>query len=898
MTLGTKGFGLDIGKLFEPRSIAVIGASERKGSPGEAVLRNLLRARFKGRVYPINPKYEKLGRRRCYPDVRSVGKEIDLAVIVTPARAVPGVLEECGESGVDAAIVISAGFRETGEEGRALERSVVRVARRHGIRFLGPNCLGVMRPDLGLNATFSHCMAHKGRIALVSQSGALCTAILDWARPRGIGFSCVISSGIAADVDFGEILDYLVLDSRTEAIMLYVEGLHDSRRFMSALRASSRAKPVVVMKAGRHTQGSKAAASHTGALVGSDEVFEAAVRRAGVVRARRYDQFFAAAATLHAGVRTGGPRLAIVTNGGGPGVIAADRLADLGLDLASLSDETVRRLDEHLPATWSGNNPIDVLGDATPDRYSAGLSACLSDEGVDAALAILVPQSISEPEAVAAEVAAIHKREAKPVFACWMGEETMAGSRKLFLEQKVPSYSTPEAAVDAFAAAAAYRANQELLLQVPEPLSRREKPGVDDAQMIIDAALSEKREMLDAVESKAVLAAFDIPILASTPVRKMTEAIAVAREIGFPVAMKIRSHDITHKTDVDGVRLGLNSGHDIRNAWREMHDAVEAARPDARIEGFMLEPMWKPSAGRELMVGVLNDDVFGPVISVGLGGTMVEVIGDRSIALPPLNRYLVRRMIARTRAARYLQSFRGKPPASMTAIEDVILRVSEMVCELPSIVEMDINPVIVDEHGAMAVDARIRVQHVSAGAREYSHMAIHPYPSSLVQELEMADGLRWTIRPIRPEDAVMERDFVNGLSDRSRYLRFMYVLNEITPEMLSRFTQIDYDREMALIAVVHTDDGDQQVGVARYVTYPDGRGCEFAIVVGDEWQRRGIATRLLESLIEVARDRRLEIMDGIVLRENRNMLTLAERVGFKQERSRDDPELVVLTLRL
>ncbi|MGD9258663.1 MAG: acetate--CoA ligase family protein, partial [Gammaproteobacteria bacterium] len=617
MTLGTKGFGLDIGKLFEPRSVAVIGASERKGSPGEAVLRNLLRARFKGRVYPINPKYEKLGRRRCYPDVRSVGKEIDLAVIVTPARAVPSVLDECGESGIDAAIVISAGFRETGEEGRALERAVVRVARRHGIRFLGPNCLGVMRPDLGLNATFSHCMARKGRIALVSQSGALCTAILDWARPRGIGFSCVISSGIAADVDFGEILDYLVLDSRTEAIMLYVEGLHDARRFMSALRASSRAKPVVVMKAGRHTQGGKAAASHTGALVGSDEVFEAAVRRAGVVRARRYDQFFAAAATLHAGVRTGGPRLAIVTNGGGPGVIAADRLADLGLELANLSDETVRRLDENLPATWSGNNPIDVLGDATPDRYSAGLSACLSDDGVDAALAILVPQSISEPEAVAAKVADIHKREPKPVFACWMGEETMISSRKLFLEQRVPAYSTPEAAVDAFAAAAAYRANQELLLQVPEPLSRQEKPGVEDARMIIEAALSEKREMLDAVESKAVLAAFDIPILPSTPVQKMTEAIAVAREIGFPVAMKIRSHDITHKTDVDGVRLGLNSGHDIRNAWREMHDAVELARPDARIEGFMLERMWKPSAGRELMVGVLNDDVFGPVISVG-----------------------------------------------------------------------------------------------------------------------------------------------------------------------------------------------------------------------------------------------------------------------------------------
>jgi len=898
MSLGTKGFGLDIGKLFEPRSVAVIGASEREGSPGASVLSNLLSARFKGRVYPVNPKYEKLRGRRCYPNVRSVGKEIDLAVIVTPGRAVPAVLDECGECGIDAAIVISAGFRETGEAGRVLERAVLRVARRHRIRFLGPNCLGIMRPDLGLNATFSHTMANKGGIALVSQSGALCTAILDWAKPRGIGFSCVVSSGIAADVDFGEILDYLVLDYHTEAIMLYVEGLHDSRRFMSALRAASRAKPVVVMKAGRHSQGSKAAASHTGALVGSDEVFEAAIRRAGVVRARRYDQFFAAAATLHAGVRTGGPRLAIVTNGGGPGVIAADRLADLHLDLATLSAETRKQLDEHLPAAWSGNNPIDVLGDATPERFTAALTTCLADEGVDAALAILVPQSISDPEAVASRVADIADRERKPVLACWMGEKTMASSRKLFLSRKVPTYTTPEGAVDAFAAAAAYSANQELLLQVPEPLSRQDRPSLDDARMIIDAALSANRDMLDAVESKAVLAAFDVPILPSTPARELTDAVAISQEIGYPVAMKIRSPDITHKTDVQGVQLGLNSGHDVRAAWRAMHEAVRAARPEAHIDGVMLEPMWKPPAGRELMVGVLNDPVFGPVISVGLGGTMVEVIGDRSIALPPLNRYLVKRMIARTRAARYLGPFRGKPAASMTALEDVILRVSEMVCELPELTEMDINPLIVDEQGAMAVDARIRVRRVPAGAREYSHMAIHPYPSTLVQDLEMADGLRWTIRPIRPEDAVMEREFVNGLSERSRYLRFMYVVNEITPQMLSRFTQIDYDREMALIAVVHAEEGDRQVGVARYVTYPDGRGCEFAIVVGDQWQRRGIATRLLQSLIDVARDRRLETMDGIVLRENRNMLVLAERLGFKQEASRDDPELVVLTLGL
>jgi acetyltransferase len=898
MKPGKHGFGLDIGTLFEPGSVAVIGASEREGSPGTAVFRNLLKARFRGKVYPVNPNHEKLVRRKCYASVKDVGKDIDLALIATPAAVVPGIIEECAESGIETVVIISAGFREAGQKGAALERSVVRMARQHGIRFLGPNCLGIMRPGIGMNATFSDSMPEPGHIALVSQSGALCTAILDWAKPRGIGFSSVVSTGIAADLDFGEILDYLVVDSKTEAIMLYVEGLHDARRFMSALRAAARAKPVVVMKGGRHTTGRKAAASHTGALVGSDEVFEAALGRAGVVRARSYEHFFSAASSLHAGIRTRGPRLAIVTNGGGPGVIAADCAADRNIELAQVSPETKSRLDDDLPAAWSGNNPIYVLGDADPDRYAAAVAACLEDEGVDGVLAILVPQSISDPEAVAERVADLADGARKPILTCWMGETSMVSSRKLFRERKVPTYYTPEAAVEVFAASAAYRANQELLLQVPEPLSDQRAPRIDDARMIIESTLDQGRKLLDAVESKAVLASFNIPILKSMPARELPEAVAIAQEIGYPVAMKIRSPDITHKTDVGGVRLGLNSGNDIRNAWREMHDAVTAVRPDARISGVMIEPMWNPQAGRELMVGVINDPVFGPVISVGLGGTMVEVIGDRSIALPPLNRYLVQRMIADTRAAKYLKTFRGKPEASMRALEDVILRVSAMVCELPSLTEMDINPLIVDENGAVAVDARIVARRISSGAREFSHMAIHPYPSNLVQDMEMADGLRWTIRPIRPEDALMEQAFVNGLSDRSRYLRFMYQLKAITPEMLSRFTQIDYDREMALIAVVHMDEGDRQVGVARYVTYPDGRGCEFAIVVGDDWQRRGIATRLLQGLIDVARDRRLERMDGVVLRENRNMLALAESVGFRQELAVDDPELVLLTLDL
>jgi len=893
-----KPFGLNAAAIFEPSSIALIGASEEPQSLGTLVLRNLLRNRFKGKIYPVHPKYEKVQGRRCHKSISAVRQPIDLAIIVTPAETVPAILEECGDNDIPAAIVISAGFSESGKRGKTLEQRLLRIARRQGIRFLGPNCMGILRPSLQLNASFAKGNALPGRIALASQSGAVCAALLDWAAPRGIGFSNVISTGISADVDFGEILDYLVMDPQTQAIMLYMEGVHDARQFLSALRAASRAKPVVVMKAGRHAEGRRAAISHTGAMVGCDEVFGAALERAGVVRVTNYADLFAVAATLHAGVRTEGPRLAIITNGGGAGVIAADQVADKTVDLATLSPDTHRQLEELLPPASAVENPVDVMGDATADRYARTLEICLDDPGTDAALAILLPQGMTEPEPIASAVAALAKKHRKPILTCWMGDATMAASRKLLTDECVPTYMTPETAVDAFAAAATYRANQQLLLQVPEPLTRSECPELEGARIIIEEALKEKRTTLDVTESKALLAAFRIPTLQSLPAYRPAEALALAEGIGFPIAMKIHSPDITHKSDVGGVRLGLNNGQEVRQAFQEMIEAVRERCPFAQVDGVLLESMWHPAHGRELMVGVVTDQVFGPVISVGLGGTMVEVIGDQSIALPPLNRYLTQRMIETTRAADYMREFRGRPAADQRALEDVILRISEMVCELPEIKELDINPLVVDEHGARAVDARIVIGRVSRSARPYSHMAIHPYPSELVKDYELDNGQRLTIRPIRPEDAVMERAFVNGLSERSRFLRFMYALPELTPEMLSRFTQIDYDREMALIALLSGDQGDEQVGVARYVTYPDGRGCEFAIVVSDQQQRKGIATRLMLDLIDVARDRRLDHMDGVVLRQNANMLKLAEGLGFQSEPAMDDHELVNLMLDL
>jgi len=891
-------FESDVAPIFAPTSVALIGASERDGSLGTLVLRNMLKTRFRGRLYPVNPRYKKVQGRRCFAHVKDLPRVPDLAVIVTPAATVPGILDECGRAGIRGAIVISAGFREAGSAGKKLEKQALEAARAHGLRFLGPNCLGVMRTDLGLNATFSHGAARKGRIALVSQSGALCTAILDWAQNKGVGFSSVISTGISADVDFGEILDFLVRDPGTDSIMLYVEGIHDARRFMSALRAASRVKPVIIMKSGLNSSGSKAAVSHTGAMVGADDVFDAAIRRAGAVRVHSFASFFAGALTLNTGVRTNGPRLCIVTNGGGPGVIAADKIAELGLELATLSKDTLEALNAVLPQTWSKGNPVDVIGDASAERYEQALRICMDDRNVDAVLAILTPQAMTRAHSVAERVVALKKDQSKALFTCWMGEKAVESSRRLFAANGIPSYRAPENAVLAFSATAAYRANQKLLLQVPEPLSRQKAPDLQGARLIIDDALARDQKLLNVAESKALLACFHVPILRSLPAHAAHEAVLIAEEIGFPVAMKIYSSDVIHKSDVGGVRLGLNSGYEVREAYKTMMEAVRERAPAAQIDGVVIEPMWHSKSGRELMVGVVNDPVFGPVVSFGLGGTMVEILGDRALALPPLNRYLIRSLIHSTRAGKYLKPFRGLPEANQRAIEDAILRVSEMVCELPWIEEMDINPLIVDEHGLVAVDARVAIRKVSGSQKPYSHMAIHPYPSSLAHYHDFPDGRRFLIRPIRPEDAVLEQEFVRKLSDRSRYLRFMFALKELSPAMLSRFTQIDYDREMALVALQETPEGEDQVGVARYVTGLDGEGCEFAVVVADELQGKGLASRLLRSLIDVASERRLKHMDGVALRENSNMIRLAREMGFQVTADPDEPELVNMVLKL
>ena len=718
------------------------------------------------------------------------------------------------------------------------------------------------------------------RSALISQSGALCTAILDWAKPNSVGFSSVISLGGFSDLDFGELLDYLAADPKTENIFLYVEGVRHSRRFMSALRAAARVKPVLLVKVGRHPVGGKAVLSHTGSLVGTDDVFDAALRRAGVVRLYTVGQLFAAAQALFQRFRPRGNRIAVITNGGGPGVMAADRCADLGIPLAQLSDATLSKLNGFLPDTWSHGNPLDIVGDADPARYRDALNAVLEDDGVDGVMTILTPQATIDPAEAAKEVIEVAKNSDKPIVTCWMGGDLVRESRNLFKAASVPTFRTPEPAVELFSHISNFYRNQKLLMQTPAPLSHLNPPNLDSAKLIIETALLEKRYTLTEMESKALLAAFRIPISSTVVARSATEAMVLAEEIGMPVAMKIDSANISHKSDSGGVRLNLNNLQSVRAAYQEIIDEVKNNRPEAIINGIAVEPMIVKPNGRELMVGVTRDEVFGPVITFGEGGTKVEINRDRAVALPPLNSYLVTDMVRTTRVARFLGEFRNMPPVNMEALELVLLRVSEMVCELPWLREMDINPLIVDEKGAVAVDVRIVVENISPTADRYDHMAIHPYPAHLVQEWTMPDGTEVTIRPIRPEDAEMEKDFVKNLSPQTKYYRFMNTLRELNDTMVARLTQIDYDREMAFISTIDRDGEEVEVGVCRYAVNPDGESCEFAIVVADEWQYRGLARKLMGVLIETARDRGLKYMNGEFLSNNERMLKFVTGIGF------------------
>lgn len=880
-----------LSRFFSPRSVAIVGASDSPDSVGHRLFLNMREAGFKGGMYPVNLKYETLLGYKVYRDIQSIPEDIDLAVIATPAATVPGIIRQCGDKGVGCVVIISAGFGELGAEGRRLQEEMLDIAHHYGIRIIGPNCLGVIRPSGYLNATFGDGPVKDGNLALLSQSGAVCTAILDWAQANDIGFSTVVSMGGAADIDFGEVLDYLALDTKTTGILMYVEGVRDARRFLSGLKVAARLKPVILIKSGRHEAGSKAAMSHTGALVGGDNVFDAAIERAGVVRVYSIAELFSAARVLANNYTVKQARLAIITNAGGPGVMSTDRAGDVGVAMAELSPATIDALNLALPAHWSHGNPIDILGDATAERYQKALEVCLQDPNVDGVLVILTPQAMTHPTQIAQCVIEAAKTSGKPVLASWTGGAKVEEGRDMFENTLVAHFDTPEVAVDAFSFLADYHNNQILLKQIPSISEELPAPDVDGARLIIERVLAEGRQVLTTQESKAILAAFHIPVTQTIKVANAKDAMIAAESMGFPIALKVNMAEFSHKTDIGGVRLNIRSVPELSKNFAEMEAAIRRQHPEIDEVGMTVEPMYHSANGRELMIGVIRDPVFGPAISFGLGGTLVEILQDRAVALPPLNAYMAEQIIAKTKAAKYLAAFRQLPPANRRALVEVLLNISVMVSELPEILELDINPLFADERGVIAVDARIKAQ-LSHQLMPYSHMAIHPYPHELTEHYQLANGVNITIRPIRPEDADLEKDFVHRLSERSKYFRFMQALQELTPEMIVRFTQIDYDREMAFIAVSEQEIPPKEYGVGRYLMNPDGCSVEFALVVSDDCQCKGIGTRLMKTLMRTAKFKGISCIEGEVLAVNKPMLSFVSKLGFSIEKIPGDQEVV------
>ncbi|HTT13728.1 MAG TPA: bifunctional acetate--CoA ligase family protein/GNAT family N-acetyltransferase [Burkholderiaceae bacterium] len=879
-----------------PRSIAVVGATDRQEALGNYVFGNALGAGFRGDIYPINPKHEVVAGQRCYASLQALPAAVDLAVIVTPAQTVPAIIDDAARRRIGAVLVLSAGFAEMGGAGRQLQQLAVARARAQGIRLLGPNCLGVMRPDIGFNATSARTAARPGSVALVSQSGAVMAALLDYAWSAGFGFSSAVSTGAGADVDFPEVLDFLANDPVTRSIVLYIEGVHDSRALMSSVRAAASTKPVVVLKVGRHLTGRKAAMSHTGASVGDDAVFDVALKRAGAIRVGAYNQLFAAAEALAAGRLPDGEqanRLVVLTNGGGPGVLAADAAADADVALATLSDAVKQRLDAVLPPTWSRGNPVDIVGDADAQRFASSFRILLEDPDNDGVLVLFSPLIRLEAEAAAKALLELAAASTKPVISVWLGAHDAGRGGAVFKAAGLPALTSPERGVESFSYLARYVRHRRWRLQVPPSHSDEFEIDLGRARSEVSEALQTGRATLDERESKRLLDCFGIPTVAAEFAATPEDAVRHAGQVGFPVVVKVVASGVAHKSEVEGVQLDLRSADEVIQAFATIKGNVAARAPRARFLGVHVQAMVERPRARELIVGIARDAQFGPVIGFGMGGIGVDVYGDLAVALPPLNRFLAQQLIAATRVSRMLGEFRGRPVVAQDALVDTLLKVSELACELPCIDELDINPLLADENGVLALDARVVLGSGPLAAdASYSHLAIHPYPKNLWRAVRLRNGDMTLLRPIRPEDAAAEQRFIARLSQRSLYLRFHGLVRELSLERLIRFTQIDYDREMAFVATDMQGDAEEIRGIARYTRNPDGASCEFAIVIEDAWQARGLGAALMTALEACARGRGLREMIGFVLAENNAMAQMMIRLGYEGRPEPDDPTVV------
>ena len=880
--------------FFEPESVALIGATENPGSVGRTVLWNLISTPFGGTVYPVNPKRPSVLGIRAYPSIKAVPEKVDLAVITTPAASIPGIIRECVDAGVPAAVVISAGFKEIGPEGFKLEQALIEEARRGPMRIIGPNCLGVMSPLSGLNATFARGMALPGNVGFISQSGALCTAVLDWSLREQVGFSAFLSIGAMADVGWGDLIDYLGQDPRTRSILLYMETIGDARAFLSAAREVALSKPIIVIKPGRTEAASKAAASHTGSLTGSDEVLDAAFRRSGVLRVNDIADLFDMAEVLAKQPRPAGPRLSIVANAGGPAVLAIDALVGCGCEAPEVSPETMEALNKILPSAWSHNNPIDILGDAAPERYAKALEIAAKDPNADGMLVILTPQAMTDPTKTAEMLKPYAKIEGKPVLASWMGGTEVAAGEEILNRAGIPTFSYPDTAARAFNYMWRYSYNLRGLYETPM-VATSEESEADRAraEKIIQTARQAGRTILTEFESKQLLATYGIPTVETRIAVTEQEAVDNAASIGYPIVLKLYSETITHKTDVGGVQLNLRDEAAVRKAYQTIASSVAAKVGAQHFQGVTVQPMIKLE-GYEVIIGSSIDPQFGPVLLFGMGGQLVEVFKDRALALPPLTTTLARRMMEQTKIYTALKGVRGRQPVDLAALEQLLVRFSQLVVEQRWIKEIDINPLLASPERLVALDARVVVYGQDVAKDQLPRLSIRPYPAKYVAPWTMKDGVPVCIRPIRPEDEPLMVKFHETLSERSvyqRYLHLMKLSQRVEHERLTRICFIDYDREIALVAEQKDPKtGEPQIiAVGRLKKSHGANEAEFAILVTDDRQGQGLGAELLRRILNVARDEKIGRVVGDVLPDNFAMQHICEKAGFQLKRSVEDP---------
>ncbi len=888
--------GLD--KIFNPERIAVIGASNRQGSVGFTLLNNLVGVGFRGFVYPVNPFSPSVQGVTAYPSVKKIPWQVDLAVVATPAHVVPQVVEECGESGVTGIIIVSSGFGETGDEGKALEEELLRLKQTFNLRIIGPNCLGIMRPSIGLNASFARKAARPGRIAFISQSGALCASVLDWAVQANVGFSYFVSVGGMIDADFADLIDYFGIDPETRSIILYIEAVKDPRKFMSAARRFAGTKPIIVVKAGRSAEGTRAAASHIGAVTGEDAIYDAFFRRAGIVRVEEIADLFDCSEILAMQPSPKGSNLAIITNAGGPGVMTTDALISRGGRLAALSKKTLRALDEILPYYWSGSNPIDICEDATVDRFRRVLETCFKDPSIDGYLVIYTPMGVADPTETARTLTELSKETDKPILTSWLGEEDVQGARTLLRTNRIPTFLTPERAVATFMHMYQYGRNLELLLETPEEMPTGPPPEMGRLKSMLEAAAKEGREVLTEPESKEFLEAYGIQTARAYIAKTVDEAIKIASKVGYPVVLKIFSSEALRKTDVGGIILNVASELEVKRCFEELMDRAERCFPSAKVEGVTVQPM--VSDGYELLVRSKEDPQFGSVIVFGAGGIGAELFNDISVGFPPLNQTLARRMIEETKAYKILsEGFRGKPPANLRLLEETLVKFSRLIVDFPEIVDVNVDPVLVNDKEVVALDARIVIglEKDSASVQRYGHLAIKPYPRKYVKNCRMRDGKEVLLRPIKPEDEPLLVDLFQTFSEETMRFRFFQLIRETSHETLARYCNIDYDREMSIIAELAEKVKRRIIGMVRLVVQPDGESGEVAVVVGDPWQNRGLGSRMFEYIVEISRDMRLNRIFGEILVGNTRMMHICCREGFEVKPLDEETYLATLDLR-